>query len=55
MNTYIRHKTNTNYKPADNIPVDICLLNTGGLRAELPKGNITRGHAFELMPFVNFQ
>lgn len=49
----ILKKTNDNYKPADNIPVSICLLNNGGLRSELPKGNITRGNAFELMPFEN--
>ena len=33
--------------------IDICLLNTGGLRASLPKGDITRGHIFSLMPFEN--
>jgi 2',3'-cyclic-nucleotide 2'-phosphodiesterase (5'-nucleotidase family) len=32
---------------------DICLFNTGGLRSSLPKGNITRGNIFELMPFDN--
>jgi 2',3'-cyclic-nucleotide 2'-phosphodiesterase (5'-nucleotidase family) len=46
-------KTNDVYKPADNIPAHICLLNNGGLRAQLPKGKITRGNAFELMPFEN--
>lgn len=46
-------KTNDNYKPSDNKMVDICLLNNGGLRSELPKGSITRGHAFSLMPFEN--
>jgi 2',3'-cyclic-nucleotide 2'-phosphodiesterase (5'-nucleotidase family) len=46
-------KTNDIYKPSDNLPANICLLNNGGLRAQLPKGNITRGNAFELMPFEN--
>jgi 2',3'-cyclic-nucleotide 2'-phosphodiesterase (5'-nucleotidase family) len=46
-------KTNDRYKPSDNQPADICLLNNGGLRAQLPKGKITRGNAFELMPFEN--
>jgi 2',3'-cyclic-nucleotide 2'-phosphodiesterase (5'-nucleotidase family) len=46
-------QTNKNYKPADGMPADICLLNNGGLRAQLPKGPITRGNAFELMPFEN--
>ncbi len=49
----ILKKTNDNYKPIDKQPADICLLNNGGLRGELPKGKITRGHAFELMPFEN--
>lgn len=46
-------KTNDAYKPGDNKGVDICLLNNGGLRSSLPKGDITRGHAFSLMPFEN--
>ena len=46
-------KTNDLYKPSDHLPVNICLLNNGGLRGQLPKGNITRGNAFELMPFEN--
>lgn len=35
----------------DNI--DFCLLNFGGLRTSLPKGEITKGKIFELMPFEN--
>ncbi|MBK8366876.1 MAG: 5'-nucleotidase C-terminal domain-containing protein [Bacteroidetes bacterium] len=46
-------KTNDKYKPADGKLADICLLNNGGLRAQLPKGTITRGKVFELMPFEN--
>ncbi|MDF1672868.1 MAG: 5'-nucleotidase [Vicingaceae bacterium] len=33
--------------------IDFCLLNFGGLRTSLPKGEITRGKIFELMPFEN--
>lgn len=33
--------------------VDLCVLNFGGLRTSLPKGNITKGKVFELMPFDN--
>jgi 2',3'-cyclic-nucleotide 2'-phosphodiesterase (5'-nucleotidase family) len=33
--------------------IDICLLNHGGIRAILPKGNITTRTAFEIMPFEN--
>lgn len=32
---------------------DFAFFNNGGLRAELPKGKITRGNVFELMPFEN--
>lgn len=34
------------------VPV-ICLLNTGGLRNSLSKGNITIGDVYKLMPFDN--
>lgn len=33
--------------------IDFALLNNGGLRTSLPKGNITRKKVFELMPFEN--
>lgn len=33
--------------------IDFCMLNFGGLRTSLPKGAITRGKIFELMPFEN--
>jgi 2',3'-cyclic-nucleotide 2'-phosphodiesterase (5'-nucleotidase family) len=33
--------------------VDICLLNNGGIRAIINKGDITTRTAFELMPFEN--
>lgn len=33
--------------------IDFCILNNGGLRTSLPKGEITRGKIFELMPFDN--
>jgi 2',3'-cyclic-nucleotide 2'-phosphodiesterase (5'-nucleotidase family) len=35
------------------LPIDICVFNTGGLRAPLPAGNITKGNVYELMPFEN--
>ncbi|MCC7302962.1 MAG: 5'-nucleotidase C-terminal domain-containing protein [Bacteroidia bacterium] len=31
----------------------VCLLNNGGLRTSIPKGPITRGKIYELMPFEN--
>jgi|694.fasta_scaffold13821_19 2',3'-cyclic-nucleotide 2'-phosphodiesterase (5'-nucleotidase family) len=33
--------------------IDLCLLNSGGIRAPLPKGDVTTRQAFELMPFEN--
>lgn len=32
---------------------DFCFLNNGGLRSNLPAGNINLGNVFELMPFEN--
>ena len=33
--------------------IDICLLNSGGIRSILPKGNVTARNGFEIMPFEN--
>jgi 5'-nucleotidase len=40
-------------KKRDDLPV-ISLLNTGGLRSGLAKGEITRGNLMTLLPFDNF-
>jgi 2',3'-cyclic-nucleotide 2'-phosphodiesterase (5'-nucleotidase family) len=45
--------TNERCKTLGLQSADICLLNNGGLRAQLPKGSVTRRNAFELMPFEN--
>lgn len=37
----------------DSAKVDVAIFNKGGLRNSLPKGNITVGNVFELMPFDN--
>ena len=34
-------------------PIDAALVNYGGIRSFLPKGNITVGNVFEVMPFDN--
>lgn len=44
---------NRDYKKNHSDSIDFCLLNFGGLRTSLPKGEITRGKIFELMPFEN--
>ncbi len=37
-----------------DLPVDVSFINSGGIRLEqLPRGEITRGKIFELMPFDN--
>jgi 2',3'-cyclic-nucleotide 2'-phosphodiesterase (5'-nucleotidase family) len=33
--------------------VDLCILNSGGIRAIFPQGNVTARTAFEIMPFEN--
>jgi 2',3'-cyclic-nucleotide 2'-phosphodiesterase (5'-nucleotidase family) len=37
----------------DSATLDVAIFNKGGLRNSLPKGNITIGNIFELMPFDN--
>ncbi len=37
----------------ENKTVDMCLLNFGGIRSIIPKGNVTTRTAFEIMPFEN--
>ncbi|MES2567657.1 MAG: 5'-nucleotidase [Bacteroidota bacterium] len=37
----------------DSANIDVAIFNKGGLRNSLPKGNITIGNVFELMPFDN--
>lgn len=37
----------------ENKNIDICILNHGGIRSILPKGNVTTRTAFEIMPFEN--
>lgn len=35
------------------VPVDFCLLNSGGIRTALPAGTLTLRHIYEVMPFEN--
>ncbi len=44
---------NENYYASSYTKADFAFFNSGGLRAQLPKGNITRGNVYELMPFEN--
>jgi len=53
LGNFVCDLTYTKAKEISAKPVDFCLLNNGGLRTPLPKGEITRGKIFELMPFEN--
>lgn len=46
-------KANPIFKKRENQDIDICILNHGGIRAILPKGDVTTRTAFEIMPFEN--
>ena len=46
-------KTNPIFKKRENFTIDICILNHGGIRSILPKGEVTTRTAFEIMPFEN--
>lgn len=35
-------------------PIDLAIINVGGLRASIAKGNITLGNIFETFPFENY-
>ncbi|MCL9770118.1 5'-nucleotidase C-terminal domain-containing protein [Flavobacterium sp. HXWNR69] len=41
------------FNKRENKNIDVCLLNHGGIRAIIPKGNVTTRTAFEVMPFEN--
>lgn len=41
------------FKARENKSVDVCLLNHGGIRSVISKGNVTTRTAYELMPFEN--
>lgn len=46
-------KGNFVFNKRENKNIDICLLNNGGIRSILPKGNLTARNAYEIMPFEN--
>lgn len=46
-------KSNPIFTKRENKNIDICLLNHGGIRSIIPKGNVTTRAAFEIMPFEN--
>lgn len=40
-------------RKTNNIQVDICLMNFGGIRASISRGEITARTAYQIMPFEN--
>jgi 2',3'-cyclic-nucleotide 2'-phosphodiesterase (5'-nucleotidase family) len=46
-------KSNPIFQKRENKTIDICLLNHGGIRTLIPKGNVTARNAYEVMPFEN--
>lgn len=46
-------KSNRVFQMREKKSIDICLLNHGGIRSIIPKGNVTARTAYEVMPFEN--
>jgi 2',3'-cyclic-nucleotide 2'-phosphodiesterase (5'-nucleotidase family) len=46
-------KSNAVFQLREKKSIDICLLNHGGIRSIIPKGNVTARTAYEVMPFEN--
>lgn len=46
-------KSNKVFQMHEKKSIDICLLNHGGIRSIIPKGNVTARTAYEVMPFEN--
>ena len=44
---------NTLFLAREKKTLDLCILNHGGIRSILPKGNVTTRTAYEIMPFEN--
>ena len=44
---------NTVFMAREKKNIDLCILNHGGIRSILPKGNVTARTAFQIMPFEN--
>lgn len=46
-------KTDSVFYKREGRHVDFCMLNAGGVRSIIPKGNVTMKTAYEIMPFEN--
>jgi 2',3'-cyclic-nucleotide 2'-phosphodiesterase (5'-nucleotidase family) len=46
-------KSDNVFQMREKKSIDICLLNNGGIRSIIPKGDVTDRTAYEIMPFEN--
>ena len=46
-------KSNPIFQKREQKSIDVCLLNHGGIRTIIPKGNVTARNAYEVIPFEN--
>lgn len=46
-------KCNVVFQSREKKLLDMCILNNGGIRSIIPKGNVTARNAYEVMPFEN--
>lgn len=53
MADIVMAQANPVFKSRQDRNIDFVLLNHGGIRAELPKGDVTARSAYQLMPFEN--
>ncbi len=53
MADIVMDQTNPIFKSRTGQEIDFVLLNHGGIRSELPEGNVTARSAYNLMPFEN--
>jgi len=49
----VMRKGNPVFNKRENKSIDLVLLNAGGVRSIIPKGNVTARTAYEIMPFEN--
>lgn len=47
------NKSNIVFQQREHKNIDICILNHGGIRSVIPKGNVSARNAYEVMPFEN--
>lgn len=53
MSDVTLQRGNTLFMAREKKNIDLCILNHGGIRSILPKGNVTTRTAYEIMPFEN--